>query len=175
MKNHELVTGYWSAVGVKVTTREISTDDYRAKGGAGELSITTWRDANRAAPTISQDPFMFIPPFGDRWQPGTGYQWARWKQTNGGEGVEPPSDVKNLYELADKFKNFELGSAESNAVGKKVADIHVRNLWKIGLVGKTIQPVVAHDSLGNFKPFPVATYDYYWAYSFRPYQWYLKN
>jgi peptide/nickel transport system substrate-binding protein len=78
IKNHELVAGYWGDVGVKVTLREISTDDYRAKGGQGDLSIASWRDANRAAPTISQDPFMFVPPFGGRWQPGTGYDWANW-------------------------------------------------------------------------------------------------
>ena len=175
IKNHELVAGYWNDVGVKVTLREISTDDYRAKGGQGDLSIASWRHANRAAPAISQDPFMFVPPFGDRWQPGTGYEWANWMQTDGAEGSEPPDDVKRLYELAEQFKTLPLGTDESNAVGKEVADIHLKHLWKIGLVGQTIQPVVAANHLGNFKPFEVATYDYYWAFAFRPYQWYFKQ
>ena len=90
-------------------------------------------------------------------------------------GVEPPADIKRLYELAAKFKTLELGSAESNAVGKEVSDIHLKNLWKIGLVGKTISPVVTINSLGNFRPFTVATYDYYWALPFRPQQWYFKQ
>ena len=175
IKNHELVAGYWNDVGVKVTLREISTDDYRAKGGQGDLSIASWRHANRAAPAISQDPFMFVPPFGDRWQPGTGYEWANWMQTDGAEGSEPPDDVKRLYDLAEQFKTLPLGSDESNAVGKEVADIHLKHLWKIGLVGQTIQPVIAANHLGNFKPFEVATYDYYWAFAFRPYQWYFKQ
>ena len=175
IKNHELVAGYWNDVGVKVTLREISTDDYRAKGGQGDLSIASWRHANRAAPAISQDPFMFVPPFGDRWQPGTGYEWANWMQTGGAEGSEPPDDVKRLYELAEQFKTLPLGTDESNAVGKEVADIHLKHLWKIGLVGQTIQPVIAANHLGNFKPFEVATYDYYWAFAFRPYQWYFKQ
>ena len=175
VKNHELVAGYWDDVGVKVTLREISTDDYRTKGGQGDLSISSWRHANRAAPAISQDPFMFVPPFGDRWQPGTGYDWANWMETNGEQGVEPPDDVKRLYVLAEKFKTVPLGSDESNAIGKEVADIHLNNLWKVGLVGKTIAPVLAANHLGNFKPFEVATYDYYWAFSFRPYQWYFKE
>lgn len=175
VKNHELVRGYWNDVGVQLNLREISTDDFRAKAGNGEFSITTWRDANRAGPTISQDPFMFVPPFGDRWQPGTGFAWAQWKATNGAEGMEPPSDVMRLYELAGEFKKFELGTPESNKIGKEVADIHTKNLWKIGLVGKTIQPVVTRNNLGNFQPFKVATYDYYWALPFRPQQWYFKN
>ena len=175
IKNHELIASYWDDVGVKVTLREISTDDYRSKGGQGDLSITTWRDANRAGPTISQDPFMFVPPFGDRWQPGTGYDWANWMQTGGAEGNEPPDDVKRLYDLAEQFKTVPLGSDESNKIGKEVADIHLNNLWKIGLVGNTIQPVIAANHLANFKPFKVATYDYYWAFSFRPYQWYFNQ
>jgi len=175
VKNHELVTGYWGDIGINVSTREISTDDYRTKGGAGELSIASWRDGNRAAPSISQDPFMFVPPFGDRWQPGTGYEWSKWVQSDGAEGVEPPADVMRLYELAEQFKNYEMGTPESNAVGAEVADIHLANLWKIGLVGRGIAPVVVHDNLGNFLAFPVATYDYYWAYSFRPYQWFLSE
>lgn len=175
VKNHELVAGYWADVGVKVSQREISTDDYRSKGGAADLSIATWRDGNRAAPYISQDPFMFVPPFGDRWQPGTGYSWAAWHQSGGSQGTEPPADVKKLYELVEEFKKHELGTPESNRIGKEMADIHARNLWKIGLVGKSIQPVVVHNNLKNFKQFPVATYDYYWAYSFRPFQWYLTE
>ena len=118
---------------------------------------------------------MFVPPFGDRWQPGTGFAWAQWKETNGAEGIEPPSDVKRLYELAEKFKTFSMGTEESNKIGKEVADIHMKNLWKIGLVGKSVQPIITRNTLGNFVPFKVVTYDYYWAFSFRPQQWYLTQ
>ena len=175
IKNHELVQSYWANLGVKMTLREISTDDYRSKAGTGEFSVTTWRDANRAGPTLSQDPFMFVPPFGDRWQPGTGFGWAQWKGTNGAEGIEPPSDVKRLYELTAKFKTYAMGSKESNEIGKEVADIHMKNLWKIGLVGKSVQPIITRNTLRNFVPFKVVTYDYYWAFSFRPQQWYLTK
>ena len=175
VKNHELVQGYWGDAGVNVTIREISTDDYRSQAGAGEFSVTTWRDANRAGPTISQSPFMFVPPFGDRWQPGTGFGWAQWHETNGAEGIEPPADVKRLYEITESFKTATLGTAASNKIGKEVADIHLKNLWKIGLVGKTKQPVVVRNVVGNFKPFKVSTYDYYWAFSFRPQQWYFTK
>ena len=175
VKNHELVQSYWENVGVKTTLREISTDDYRGKAGVGEFSVTTWRDANRAGPTLSQDPFMFAPPFGDRWQPGTGFGWAQWKATNGAEGVEPPSDVKRLYELTEQFKTYSMGTSESNKIGKEVADIHMKNLWKIGLVGKSVQPIVTRNTLGNFKPFKSSTYDYYWAFPYRPQQWFLNQ
>jgi peptide/nickel transport system substrate-binding protein len=80
-----------------------------------------------------------------------------------------------LYEITESFKTATLGTAASNKIGKEVADIHLKNLWKIGLVGKTKQPVVVRNVVGNFKPFKVSTYDYYWAFSFRPQQWYFTK
>ena len=175
VKVHELVRGYWADVGVDLNQREVSSDDYRAKGLAGELTIASWKHDKRSAPAIAQNPYRFVPPFGDRWAPGTGYGWAAWQQTDGADGVEPPADVKRLYDLTEKFQNVVIGSAESNVIGKEIADIHAANLWQIGIVGNTIQPVMVHNNLGNFEPFPVATYDYYWALPFRSYQWFLRN
>lgn len=175
VKNHELVQGFWKDVGVNITLREVSTDEYRSKAQSGTMSVTTWRNANRTGPTVSQTPFVFHPPFGDEWQPGTGFGWATWKTTDGKEGIEPPADAKKLWDLAEQFVRLPLGSPESNDIGRQVADIHAENIWKIGLVGNSLQPVIAKNSLGNFKPFTVATYDYYWAYPFRPQQWYLSE
>lgn len=175
VKNHELVQGYWGDVGVKINLREISSDEYRTKGGSNDLLVSSWRHGNRSAPFISQDPFMFHPPFGDRWQPGTGFEWAAWLESGGSQGTEPPEDAKKLRELAQQFVLVPLGSDESNKIGKEIVDLHMKNLWFIGLVGKGISPVVVSERVGNFQPFAAATYDYYWAYSFRPQQWYFRS
>ena len=175
VKVHELTQGYWGDVGVKVNLREISSDEYRTKGGSNDLLVSSWRHGNRSAPFISQDPFMFHPPFGDRWQPGTGFEWATWLESDGANGTEPPEDAKKLRELAAQFVLVPLGSDESNKLGKEIADIHMKNLWFIGLVGKGISPVVVSDRIGNFRPFTAATYDYYWAYSYRPQQWFFRS
>lgn len=175
IKLHELVRGYWADVGVSLTQREVSSDDYRSKGLAGELTITSWKHDKRSAPAIAQNPYRFVPPFGDRWSPGTGYDWANWHQSGGAEGSEPPADVKRLYELTEQFQAVEIGSEASNVLGKEIADIHARNLWQIGVVGNSILPVVTKNTLHNFAPFAVASYDYYWALPFRSYQWFLTE
>ena len=174
-KVHELVQGYWADVGVRANQREISSDEFRTKGQANELIISSWRNANRSGPYISQETFMLRPPFGDRWQPGNGFEWAVWKDTGGAQGIEPPDDVKKLFDLAEQFVLVPLGSDESNKIGKEIADIHMNNLWKIGLVGQTISPVVVTKRMGNFHPFTAATYDFYWAYAYRPQQWFFKS
>ena len=174
-KNHELVRDYWSDVGVKINMREISSDEYRSKAGSNDLLLTSWLYGYRSATVISQEPFIFYPPFGDRWQPGTGFEWAAWLESGGTSGSEPPADAKRLKELAQQFILVPYGSDESNRIGKEIADIHLKNLWFIGLVGKLSQPIVASNRLGNFHPFKAATYDFYWAYPYRPQQWFIKS
>lgn len=171
----ELVKDYWGAVGIRVDVKEVTSDEYREQGNNNELDVTVWRNDNTAGPTISGNTFRFIPPFGSYFNPGTGFEWANWKKTNGAEGTEPPEDVKRLWALSDEWLRHPLGSDESNRIGGEIVDIHVDNLWKIGIVGNLTSPVVHHDNLKNFQTFTAKTYDFYWAYPYRPQQWWLDE
>ncbi len=171
---HELARDYWAAVGVRIDLKEVSSDEYRAGANNNELEVTTWKNDGISAPAISQDVTAMIPPFGDYFNPGTGFGWAAWKTSGGKDGVEPPADVKKLYELTEKFMQYPLNTPESNKLGKQIVDIHVKNLWKIGTVGEVVNPVMYRDDLGNYKTFRAKSYDYYWTYPYRSYQWFLK-
>ncbi len=148
---HELARDYWAAVGVRIDLKEVSSDEYRAGANNNELEVTTWKNDGISAPAISQDVTAMIPPFGDYFNPGTGFGWAAWKTSGGKDGVEPPADVKKLYELTEKFMQYPLNTPESNKLGKQIVDIHVKNLWKIGTVGEVVNPVMYRDDLGNYK------------------------
>jgi peptide/nickel transport system substrate-binding protein len=175
VKLHELVRDYWGAVGVRVDLKEVTSDEYRAAANNNDLEITTWKNDGVSGPTISQDFTAFVPPFGDYFNPGTGFAWAAWKTSSGKEGIEPPGDVKALYQQAEKFIQYPMGSEMSNQIGQEIMDLHVRNLWKIGTVGNIVNPIVHRNDLANFKKFQAKTYDYYWTYPYRSFQWYLKQ
>jgi len=175
VKIHELVQGYWAAAGVTVTSREVTTDEYRTKGSANELLITSWRDAQRAGVNISQSDAMLAPPFGNPFQPGTGFEWVTWKKTAGVQGIEPPEDVKRLWDLSAEFILAPLGSPQSNAIGKEIADIHMNNVFKIGIIDGAGTPVIASKKMSNFKPFTASSDDYYFAHPFRPQQWFYST
>ncbi len=172
---HELVRDYWGAVGVRVDLKEVSSDEYRAAANNNELDLTVWKNDGTSGPAISQDISRLVPPFGFYFNPGTGFLWARWKRTGGKEGIEPPDEVKRLWELAEKFIQLPLGSEESNRIGAEIVDIHVKNLWKIGTVGNVPGPVYHKNILRNFPRFTANSYDYYWAYAYRPQQWYIAE
>jgi len=175
VKLHELVRDYWNEVGIRVDLKEVSSDEYRASGNNNDLEITTWKNDGVSGPTISQDFTAMVPPFGDYFNPGTGFDWAAWKTSNGAEGIEPPAEVQNLYSLAEKFIQVPLGTAESDKIGQEIVKVHVDNLWKIGTVGEIVNPVMHRNDLGNFRKFTAKTYDYYWTYPYRSTQWYLKK
>ncbi len=172
---HELVKSYWADVGIRVELKEVTSDEYRAKGNTNDLDISVWKYDNSSGAVIVQNPFMLVPEFGDFWNPGIADLWEEWRDTNGESGIEPPDDVKRLYELVDEFVKYPLGSEESNRIGKEIVDIHVNNLWKIGIAGNIKTPVIHHNNLGNFGPFPVKAFDYYWSYPYRPNQWFLNE
>lgn len=172
---HELVRDYWGAAGVRVDLKEVTSDEYRADGNNNDLDVTVWKNDGTSAPTISQDATAIIPPFGDYFNPGNGFAWAAWKQSDGAEGIEPPDDVKKLYELAEQFLQYPLGTDESNRIGSEIVDLHQANLFKIGTVGNILGPVMHRNDLGNFQSYTAKTYDYYWAYPYRPNQWFIKQ
>ncbi|GAB5467276.1 MAG: ABC transporter substrate-binding protein [Rhodospirillales bacterium] len=175
VKMHELVRDYWSDVGVRADLKEVTSDEYRASANNNDLDMTVWKYDGVSGPTVSQDVTAFVPPFGDFFNPGTGFAWAAWKKTDGAEGVEPPEDIKKLWPLSQDFIQKQLGTPESNAIGQQIADIHVDHMLKIGTVGDIVGPFVHRNDLQNVRPLTAKSYDFYWTYPYRPQQWWLQK
>jgi peptide/nickel transport system substrate-binding protein len=171
----ELVRDYWSAVGVRIDLKEVTSDEYRASANNNDLDVMTWKNDGISAPAISQDPTSLVPPFGDYFSPGNGFAWAAWKTSGGKDGLEPPEDIKSLWPLAEAFLQQEMGSDESNRIGKEIATIQLDNYIKIGTVGDIVGPYVYRNDLQNVREQTAKSYDFYWTYPYRPQQWWMKK
>lgn len=169
---HEMAAQYWEAVGVRVQLKEVTTELYRTTTGQNNHDIATWRNMGAA---VSIDTQMMVPPFGSTLDIRTGVQWAQWVQTDGAEGIEPPDDVKKLYDLSGEWKSYPLGSAENSRIGAEIIKIFADNFFEIGVVGNVPQPVYISDRIGNFKEFKFKSSGYHWAYPYRPTQWFIKK
>ena len=172
---HELVKDYWEAVGISIRVKEVTSDEYRGRANTNQADILTWKYDGTAGAIIVLNTEMLLPPFGEPFNPGNAYLWAEWVNTKGASGIEPPADVIELYDIVAKFLQHPLGSPESDALGKQIVDIHVNNLWKIGIAGNVKQPIIHHNTLRNFGPFDVVSYDYYRTYPMIPAQWYISE
>ena len=171
----ELVKSYWDAVGVKTTLKEVTSDEYRERATTNGADVVTWKNDATSGAVIVLDTSMLLPPFGYAFNPGVAYGWEEWMASDGASGVEPPDDAKELYDLVAEFLQYPLGSAESDAVGKQIVDIHVNNLWKIGIEGNVKTPIIHTNRLHNFGPYTVVAYDYYRAYPMIPAEWYISE
>lgn len=171
---HELVAGYWSDLGIQVDIREVTSDEYRAAAQANDVDVMTWKNDGVSGANISQDATDALFP-GDPFNPKGHADWATWIETSGSSGIEPPADIKRLFEAAAEFNQYPLGTEESNTLGAEMMKIHLDNLIKIGIVAEIPEPVVYTNALKNVPQLTAKAYDYYWTYPYRAQQWWLSQ
>ena len=172
---HELVKDYWEDIGISTRIKEVTTDEYRERANANQADVLTFLGQGTYAVRIVMDPYILLPPFGSVWNPGGAFGWAEWVNSAGATGIEPPEDVLELYEMVAEFLKLELGSPESSKLGREIADVHVNNLWKIGIAGNIQTPVIHHNRLGNFRLPKVVSGGYRRAYPMIPAQWFINE
>ena len=174
VKIHELFAQYLDDVGLNVQLKEVTSDEYRASQAANDLDLHTWTKMYTSAFLAgSREPL--IPPFGDYFSLTNGHLWAKYLETDGAEGLEPPAWVSELDEKSTEYQSYTLGTSESSGLGKEIVDLVQQDLLFIGTVGNPAEPVYSRNDLGNFQEFTAKSYDYYWAYPYRPSQWFLEQ
>jgi peptide/nickel transport system substrate-binding protein len=75
--------------------------------------------------------------------------WTDWLSGDRSQGIEPPDDVKEFYEMIDQWKSTVYGSDEWNELGIEIFDWWGDQLFVIGVVGNIPHPLVARSELGN--------------------------
>jgi hypothetical protein len=83
--------------------------------------------------------------------------------------------VLELYETVSEFLMHELGSPDSSQLGRIIIDVHVDNLWKIGIAGNIQTPVINHNRLGNYRLPKVVSGGYRRTYPMIPAQWFINE
>jgi peptide/nickel transport system substrate-binding protein len=167
-----LIAEYWQNVGVNVLLKEINTQLTREKQKANTLDITSeWMAPYE--PSMISSPQLFVVPYASFW-PIMGTPWMDWKTSDGKSGEEPPSWVKDLWEIADEFKTTVPGSERYMELGKEMIAINFQNLVVIGTLGEIPLITVVNNRMGNVPEWKVNTTYYGYAYPYRADQWYIK-
>jgi peptide/nickel transport system substrate-binding protein len=172
---HELAKEYWEAVGVRVELKEISTEAYRAMAASNDHDIQVTNSGTEVEAPLYSNPFRLYPPFGDAaLEPLFGGPWADWHNTNGEQGIEPPDDIKPLWDLTDQWKSSLPGSPEYISLGQQLVQVQVDRSMIIGTVTTTPAVTIVSRSLGNVPQETVNAFEYYRTYPYRTDQWFFK-
>ncbi len=173
---HELVKEYWEKVGVKIELKEVSTEAYRTMASNNDHDIAVTDSGTTTEAPLYSNPFRFYPPFGDAaLEPICGGPWAEWHETGGKSGIEPPDDVKELWDLTSKWQASLPGSDEYVKLGQQIVEIHMKHFWLIGVNTSTPAMTIVSTRMGNRPKYKINAFEYYRAYPYRPDQWFFKT
>ncbi len=142
-----LVHDTWlNELGVKIFTRPSQVEVFRNRIFAGETQMAIAMGADNAIPRADMSPAEFVPI--QQMQ----FQWPKWGQyfeTNGDAG-EPP-DVPEAQELLSLYNDWTRAARheERTDYWDQILDIYTDQVFSIGIVCCTRQPVVVSNRLRN--------------------------
>jgi len=143
----EMVKKYWEDIGIKTTIDLLSFELSGQRIEAGLHQIGIWKTDDPLTFPIYLKPYAGILwPFGmSSWMTPL---WDRWVATGGKQGERPPREyleVKSFTERAVSAANEK----ERVALGKKIWENFVKNLWSIGVLQQKPVPIVVKNNFRN--------------------------
>jgi|TARA_B100000315_G_scaffold95979_3_gene88163 peptide/nickel transport system substrate-binding protein len=169
----ELVANYWRDVGIDLRLKLVNRSLQSARAQAGAMQMTVWH-ADRVTDIL----FPLIPdwwvPRSTGWDRGMWNDWARYYQTDGRLGEEPPAIMKQLQKWTDEMR-VTMNDQRRLEVGRKILRVGADNLWVIGTVGLAPHPVVVSKRLKNVPQNGIWGWDNRWTLSYHPATWYLSE
>jgi peptide/nickel transport system substrate-binding protein len=142
----ELLHDTWLDVGIKVFTRPSQREVFRNRVFAGDTMMAVWFGVDNGIVSADMSPAEFAPTRQIQ------YQWPKWGQyfeTGGKAGEE--IDMPAPKELFDLFRKWRVARStdERTEIWQRILDIHADQVFTIGIVCCTKQPVVVNNRLKN--------------------------
>ena len=143
----QLVHDTWlKELSIKIFTRPSQTEVFRNRIFAGETQMAAAAGADNAIPTAGMSPEEFVPIQQIQ------YQWPKWGQyfETDGKAGEPP-DLASAEELLGLYHSWRRtpNDEERADLWDRILDIYTDQVFSIGIVCCTRQPVVVSDRLHN--------------------------
>lgn len=151
-KMMEMITGYFRDVGLNIEMKIESNSLWweRVESNNHDFSVFSyWQAGPIDFPVSPWAAAAFVPcQIGHVGVSGHWIQWARWNQTGGESGEEPPAEIKEMlewYDTAMTTSDEELRTEMS----KKILAKQAEKVWTIGTVGHWPQPMIVSDNMKN--------------------------
>jgi len=142
----ELIRDSWAKIGVRLISRSSQRDIFRKRVFSGHTIMSVWTGLENAIPSPYMSPRELAPTSQQQ------LQWPMWglySDTNGRAG-KPPS-LGEARELQTLLKAWERSTAykERTEIWHKMLSIYTDQVFSIGIVNGSLQPVVVSNTLNN--------------------------
>lgn len=178
----ELISKYWSDIGIEAIPRARERSFIIERVNSSSHDVTAWHiDRSMEFCLWVYDGSKFGPPGGSA--NIYAMEWGKWLDSGYmgtvGEGIEPPQDVKDLYNAFKTLRTLEMGSPEYMKLATKAFEIQAENLYLIGTVGLGGWPITVQKDLKNVIDPDLETIwfgaDNWFMRTLKPAQWYLDR
>jgi peptide/nickel transport system substrate-binding protein len=142
----QLVGENWLQIGIKVFVHASPTDVFRKRISSGQAIMSVAGGLDNGLPTADTAPNAFAPSSDSQ------FEWPLWGQfalSNGKEGEK--IDMAAAQELEELMHEWEHSASheQRQQIWEKILAIHAREVFTIGIVNRTQQPVVVSNRLRN--------------------------
>lgn len=171
--NIEMVVENWKEIGINVETRQISGELQGQRAPANMLDATVWHGDMATDMLFPLYPYYYL-PYVPAWSKTIWPEWARWFQTEGESGQEPPAEIKELRDHWEEIMT-EPDKDRRAELSEIILETQAEKLWTIGTVGKTPWAIVASENLSNLPEDVLWCWDTLWTISRDPEQFYFEE
>ncbi|MBA7500195.1 MAG: ABC transporter substrate-binding protein [Clostridia bacterium] len=137
----ELVKDYWGAIGIQMTINHVSHQLITTRNFANLQQVRVF-SGFPIFPTCCDEPLPASPWC--YWAP----EYGRWYETKGEAGEKPTGDIAKLQELWTEIKITPDERKRAQLIDEFI-ELHIKNIWIIGTVGKIPIPVVVKNNFRN--------------------------
>ncbi|MBL0373640.1 ABC transporter substrate-binding protein [Rhizobium sp. KVB221] len=142
----QLVTDHWRAIGVSLFIKTSQRDVFRSRAMGGSIMMSMWSGLDNGIPTADMSPAE-LAPTGDEQ-----LQWPVWgiHYLSNGQKGKPP-ELPEAAELIDLLHQWgkTVDMEERADIWTKMLKIHSEQVFSIGIVNATHQPVLRSSRLRN--------------------------
>ncbi|MDF2995329.1 MAG: peptide transporter substrate-binding protein [Xanthobacteraceae bacterium] len=142
----ELVGYDWKKLGIAMFVRPTQRDILRRGVIAGKVMMSTWKGLDNSIPSPDMEPTELAPSNSMQ------FQWPLWGQyadSMGHEGEAPDlPEAAELVELHQKWRH-STSVEQRRDIWRRMLEINADQVFTIGIVNRTRQPVVVSNLLRN--------------------------
>jgi peptide/nickel transport system substrate-binding protein len=173
----EIVVTQWRDVGIDATTRQIQEALYNERMLAYQVHCGVWH-ADRCTDLLLHIQPQWFFPTGDAGQGTACSAWAVWfnaADRTAEDLIEPPDDVKRLYDLFDQMTSV-VDEDERVALGQEIFDWLADNPLEIGLILECPAPLLFNKNMRNLpRPKVPIGWDTYGLSTYHPEAFYYEG
>lgn len=142
----QLIADHWREVGIELLIRSSQRDIFRSRVLSGDIMMSVWEGLDNGVPTADMSPAALAPTADDQ------LQWPLWGahyQSHGKSGKPP--DIPAAIELLHLYDGWQrsVSHEERRVVWDKMLKLNAEQVFTIGTVNQTLQPMVHARDLRN--------------------------